>query len=252
MFTIDLSTQTVLVTGAGRGIGRAIVDALLDAGAWVIAHYHRTPIDFDHPKLCTLSFNLNQIEEIPAFWNACLELQQQHRMPSIQGLVLNAAVALSAPLDMPYGQWLDAWQQTLRVNVTSAAALAKEVLASFRLQRKGRFVWIASRAAFRGDTPEYWAYAASKSAMLGVSRSIARFHGKEGICSFALAPGFTMTHMAQDFIDAYGEEYVKNDIALEHITQPRDVALWVPWLLSGHADHATGATIDVNAGSYIR
>lgn len=252
MIHLDLSAQTVIVTGGSRGIGRAIVDALLEAGAWVIAHRNRSPIDRKHPRLHDIAFDLNRIEEIPAFWNQCLDLVRQHRMPPIQGMVLNAAVALSAPPDMPFGQWLDVWQQTMRVNVTAAAALAKEALAYFRMQRKGRFVWVASRAAFRGDTPEYWAYAASKSAMLGVSRSIARFHGKEGIRSFALAPGFTMTDMAQDFIDAYGEDYVKSDIALEQITQPRDVALWVPWLLSGHADHATGATIDVNAGSYVR
>ncbi len=252
MLNIDLSGQTVLVPGSSRGIGKAIVEALLEAGAWVIAHRNRTPLTIEHPRLQSIAFDLNRPEAIPSFWQDCLHLLRQQTMPPLKGVVLNAAVALRAPLDMPFEDWFNAWEQSMRVNVGAAAALAKEVLPYFRAQQEGRFVWIASRAAFRGDTPEYWAYAASKSAMLGVSRSIARFHGKEGIRSFALAPGFNMTDMAKDFIDAYGEDYVKNDIALERITQPRDVALWVPWLLSGYADHATGATFDVNAGSYVR
>ena len=83
------------------------------------------------------------------------------------------------------------------------------------------------------------------------TRSIARAYGRENITAFDVAPGFTRTAMAQDFIDEYGEEYVVDQIALASLTEPDDVATIVTFLASGLADHATGTTIDVNAGSYV-
>lgn len=81
---------------------------------------------------------------------------------------------------------------------------------------------------------------------------IARGFGKQGIKAFLVAPGFTRTEMAQSFIDRYGENYAVNDIALERLTEPDDIAPTVAFLLSGYADHATGSTIDLNAASYVR
>lgn len=112
-------------------------------------------------------------------------------------------------------------------------------------------VHISSRAAFRGDTTAYMAYAASKGGMVSLSRSIARGYGKQGIKSFVVAPGFIQTDMAQQFIDVYGEQFVLDDLALDTLTQPKDLAPTVIFLLSGWMDHATGCTIDVNAGSYV-
>lgn len=113
-------------------------------------------------------------------------------------------------------------------------------------------IHISSRAGFRGDTAEYMAYAASKGGMLALSKSIARAYGKQHIYSFAIAPGFTLTDMAQQFVDKYGKDYILNDIALPEITLPKDIAPTVLFLASGHMDHATGTTIDINAGSYVR
>ena len=87
---------------------------------------------------------------------------------------------------------------------------------------------------------------------MALTRSIARAFGKEGIYAFAVAPGFTRTEMAQDFIDQYGEEIALRDNALGRFTEPDDVAPTVVFLASGLADHATGTTVDVNAASYVR
>ena len=87
--------------------------------------------------------------------------------------------------------------------------------------------------------------------MVALTRSIARGFGKQNIVAFNVAPGFTRTAMAQDFIDQYGEDYAVSDIALTRLTEPKDVAPTVVFLASGLADHATGATIDINAGSYV-
>ena len=124
-------------------------------------------------------------------------------------------------------------------------------VAHFQQHGGGRIINVASRAAFRGDTPDYMAYAASKGGLVALTRSLARGFGKDGICAFTLAPGFTRTDMAQDFIDAYGEDYATSDLALNTLTAPEDIAPTAVFLASGYADHATGATIDLNAGSYV-
>lgn len=250
--TIDISAQTVVLTGASRGIGAAIAQALLDAGATVIAQYHQHPIQLRSARCLPLPCNLAEVSSVITFWQQCCQLQLTQALPPISALVLNAGIALASPLHTSEQEWMDNWHNTMQVNLNAAALLAKLALPHFVQQRTGRYVWISSRAAFRGDTPDYWAYAASKAAMLAIHRSIARYHGKQGIRSFAIAPGFTRTDMAQAFIDAYGQEHTLSDIALERLTEPADVAAWLPWLLSGSADHATGTTIDINAGSYVR
>ena len=79
-----------------------------------------------------------------------------------------------------------------------------------------------------------------------------RSFGKNNIKSFIVSPGFTRTQMAESFIAAYGEERVLNEIALNTLTTPQDLAPMIGLMCSGLMDHATGATIDVNAGSHIR
>ena len=85
-----------------------------------------------------------------------------------------------------------------------------------------------------------------------MGRSVARSFGKQNIKSFILSPGFTRTQMAESFSETYGEERVLNEIALNELTKPEDLAPLVGLMCSGLMDHATGATIDVNAGSHIR
>ena len=86
---------------------------------------------------------------------------------------------------------------------------------------------------------------------MALTRSIARAYGKQGIKAFNIAPGFVRTDMAKDFVERYGDQVVTGDIALERLTEPKDIAPMVTFLCSGLADHATGCTIDINAGSYV-
>ena len=166
-------------------------------------------------------------------------------------LVNNAGIALGSPLYGDEEEWLVHWNKTLSVNLTAAAILCRKAIIHFKERGGGRIINISSRAAFRGDTPDYLAYAASKGGTVALTRSIARGYGKEGIKAFDIAPGFTRTDMAQLFIDQYGESFALNDIALTRLTEPGDIAPLVVFLASGLGDHATGTTIDINAGSYV-
>jgi NAD(P)-dependent dehydrogenase (short-subunit alcohol dehydrogenase family) len=167
-------------------------------------------------------------------------------------LINNAGVAHSTDIAEHDEQWIADWAHTFSVNTQAQGILCKKAIATFKIQGGGRIINVASRAAFRGDTPDYLAYGASKGAIPALTRSIARYFGKENIKAFCIAPGFVRTDMAQDFMDQYGEAYALNDIALNQLTEPKDLAPMVVFLASGLADHATGTTIDINAASYVR
>ncbi len=248
---INLSGQTVLVTGASRGIGAAVARSLAASGARVAIHYGkgRAAAEALAQEIGGRAFgaDLASADACAALWEEVIG-----SYGAIQGLVNNAGIAVGSPVTGPAARWLADWNQTLAVNLAATALLSRAALAHFEQQHNGRIVNIASRAAFRGDTPDYLAYAASKGGMVALTRSIARGFGKKGIKAFLIAPGFTRTDMAQAFIEQYGEDYAMRDIALERLTEPDDIAPTVTFLLSGLADHATGSTIDLNAGSYVR
>jgi 3-oxoacyl-[acyl-carrier protein] reductase len=249
---IDLSHTSVLVTGASRGIGAAIARALGKAGARVAVHCRE-----QRQQAASLAAeigasaevfqaDLGKADECAALWNDVIA-----RFGRVNTLVNNAGIAISSPLEIAAASWQAAWDLTMAVNVRAPAILSRLAIEHFQNTRGGRIINISSRAAFRGDQPAYLAYAASKGGLVALTRSIARGFGKAGILAFNVAPGFTRTEMAQDFLDQYGEDYATSDIALQRLTEPDDVAPFVVFLASGLGDHATGCTIDVNAGSYV-
>ncbi|MGD8413231.1 MAG: SDR family oxidoreductase [Candidatus Latescibacterota bacterium] len=250
---VDLSGMKVLVTGASRGIGRAIAREMTRSGAAVGANYNR-----DRAAAESLAEGAGgQVKLLQADLSdasACADLFRRavDVLGGVDVLVNNAGIAVSSPLDEPVESCTEAWNRTLAVNLVAAGILSREAILHFRQSGGGRIIHIASRAAFRGDTPDYLAYAASKGGMVALSRSIARGCGRDGVKSFVIAPGFTRTEMAQDFIDQYGEELAMKDVALDRLTEPQDIAPLAVFLASGLADHATGTSIDVNAGSYVR
>lgn len=248
---VDLSDQNILVTGASRGIGRAIAHALGTSGARVAIHYHRSAAPAE--ALARELETAQSFQADLATTEGCAQLFDDvvAAFGRIDVLVNNAGVAVQLPLDAPDETWAEGWARTMNVNLRAPELLCRCALRHFRERDGGRILNVASRAAFRGDTPDYMAYAASKGGLVALTRSIARGFGDDGIVAFTLAPGFTRTDMAQDFIDEYGEDYATSDLALSRLTEPEDIAPLAVFLASGLADHATGATIDINAGSYV-
>lgn len=250
---ISLKGQVVLITGAGRGIGAAIARQFAMAGATLALHYRGSAAAAEAlaagggPDSEVFQADLSDPAGAGSLARALLA-----RYGRVDVLVNNAGIALSLPLDQAEDAWLAGWQETLQVNLVAAAQLCKALIPAMAERGGGRLVHIASRAAFRGDLPEYMAYAASKGGLVALSRSLARGYGRLGIKSFVVAPGFTRTEMAEQFIREHGEEIALRDLALGRLTRPEDVAPTVLFLASGLMDHATGCTIDINAGSYVR
>ncbi|PSQ54992.1 MAG: 3-oxoacyl-ACP reductase [Bacteroidetes bacterium QH_10_64_37] len=249
---LDLSDQIVLVTGASRGIGRATAEAVAEAGATVAVHYGQShnaageTVEACGPDARAFQADLSTLDATDSLIDRVIETYGR-----LNALVLNAGVAVPTPLDADTERWDEAWTETMHVNLRAPELLCRHTLDHFRDCDGGRIISVASRAAFRGDTPDYMTYAASKAGLVALTRSIARGFGDDGVKAFTVAPGFTRTDMAQDFIDAYGEAHATSDLALNRLTEPADVASIVVFLAGGKADHATGTTIDINAGSYV-
>jgi 3-oxoacyl-[acyl-carrier protein] reductase len=253
LMNLDLSGKTVLVTGASRGIGRAIALRLGGAGARVAVHGFS---NLERASAVAAAAG-NGSEAFAADLAdrrapGLLFDEVVARFGKVDVLVNNAGISLEMPISMPDDEWELAWEKTMAVNVRAVEMLTRRAVRHFGENEGGRFIHIASRAAFRGDTPDYVAYAASKGAVVAMSKTIARGLGKQNIMSFVIAPGWVRTDMAAEFIERHGEEQVTGTLALPKLTEPDDIAPMVVLLASGLADHATGTSIDMNAGSYVR
>ena len=167
-------------------------------------------------------------------------------------LVNCAGIYRAAAVEDDFADWTESWRRTLDINLLAPAVLCREAIVSFRCRGGGIIVNIASRAAWRGDDPEYQHYAASKAAVVAMTKTIARHHGREGITAFAIAPGWVNTALNQDFFDKYGVAAAAETVPLGEVAEPEDIANTIAFLASGLARHATGATIDINGASYVR
>ena len=250
---IDLSKRTILVTGANSGIGYAIAKQLLESNASVALHYNSKSDGVkelhkqfpDQSEIFEADFN--QSDSVINLFDDILSWKD-----SLDTLINNAGTSIMNSVDLDDKEWNNNWNTIMNINLLATGILSKKALQHFKNNNGGRIVNIASRAAFRGDTPDYLAYAASKAGMVALIKSIARGFGKDGITAFSVAPGFTRTAMAQKSIDKYGEDFVVKDIALNQLTEPKDIAPIVTLICSGEFDHGTGSNIDINAGSYVR
>ncbi|MCW3835311.1 SDR family NAD(P)-dependent oxidoreductase [Sphingomonas canadensis] len=234
-----MTTPHILVTGSSRGIGAAILAALQAAGARAAAHGTASgiPADFADPAAPR------------ALWAQALD-QLDGR---IDILVNNAGIFEAAPMDLEHDDWVAAWERTMRVNLTASAELSRLAVRHWLAEgRGGRLVNIASRAAYRGDSPAHWHYAASKAGMVAMTKSIARAYAAQGILAFAICPGFTMTGMAEEYLASRGGDRLLADIPLGRVAGPEEVAAAAKFCALEAPPSMTGAVLDINGASYVR
>ncbi len=249
---VELEGKVALVTGASRGIGKAVATHLAQSGASVAVHGNRNA-SLAEKIVAEIGNRADVFQADLADADACENLLKDvlANYGQLDILVNNAGIAQFVDEKASAKRWLHVWEQTMAINARATAILCRLAIEQYRKQGGGHIINIASRAAFRGDTAEYAIYAASKGAVVSLTRSIARAYGKDGIKAFVVAPGFVRTDMAKEAVHSYGEEFILKDIALNHLTEPENIAPMVTLLASGLADHATGTSIDINAGSYV-
>jgi NAD(P)-dependent dehydrogenase (short-subunit alcohol dehydrogenase family) len=229
----------ILVTGTSRGIGRSILEAL--GGHNVVGHSSRGGDG-------EIAADLARPGAAEAIWSEAMERLGGR----IEVLVNNAGIFEAAPIDLDHEAWVTGWQRTMQVNLMAAAELCRLAVIHFRERGGGRIVNVSSRAAYRGDSPDHWHYAASKAGMIGMTKSIARGYASEGVYAFAVCPGFTVTGMVDDYIASRGGGAFLADIPLGRPAESAEVAETVRWLALDAPASATGAVIDVNGASFVR
>jgi 3-oxoacyl-[acyl-carrier protein] reductase len=238
-----MAQLTALVTGSARGIGAAIASCLRARGARVIGHATKA-----HDAE-TIGADLADPTAPARLWEEALERADGR----IDVLVNNAGLFAANPIALSDIQWLDNWEDTLRINLTAAAELSRYAVRHWlALGRPGRIVHVASRAAHRGDSPDHWHYAAAKGGMVAMHKTIARHYAASGIMSYAICPGFTDTGMAEDYLASRGGAGVLADIPLGRVATPDEIATMAAFCALDAPESMTGAVLDANGASYVR
>jgi 3-oxoacyl-[acyl-carrier protein] reductase len=234
-----MTALNILVTGTSRGIGEAIARAL--DGHRVVGHSSQGGEG-------RIAADLAQPGAAGRIWREALERLGGR----IDGRVNNAGIFEAAPVDLAAEEWLARWRRTLDVNLVAAAELCRLAVLHFREEGGGRIVNVASRAAYRGDSPQHWHYAASKAGLVAMTKSIARGYAAENILAFVVSPGFTSSEMVDDYMASRGGKQILADIPLGRVATAAEVAETVRWLAVDAPASATGAAIDVNGASFVR
>ncbi|MFL0356408.1 SDR family NAD(P)-dependent oxidoreductase [Erythrobacter sp. GH1-10] len=233
----------ILITGTSRGIGASARTALEARGEKVIGHSTRA-LDAN-----TIAADFSNPGAADFLWEEAMDRSGGQ----IAAVINNAGLFEANRLDRSDIEWLDAWEDTLRINLTAAAQLSRFAVRHWQSRGTGgRLVHVASRAAYRGDSPAHWHYAAAKGGMVAMHKSIARAYANEGILSYAITPGFTDTSMAGDYLESRGGPGLLADIPLGRVAEPEEIARIIEFCALDAPPSMTGAVIDANGASFVR
>jgi 3-oxoacyl-[acyl-carrier protein] reductase len=243
------NSRNVLVTGASRGLGLAIARRLAAAGYRVIAVARGKSKPLTEAtaaaerggggELHFAPFDLGKVEAIPD-----LVKNLRKEFGPLYGLVNNAAVGHDGALAMMHNSRIE---ELVRLNTLSPIVLTKYVVRAMMAEGAGRIVNVASIIGFTGYSG-LAAYAATKAAMLGFTRSLAREVGRLGINVNAVAPGFLDTEMTHGLVGEQRERVIRRS-ALRRLADVDDVANAVEFLLGDQARSISGTVLTVDAGT---
>ena len=248
----DLSGKSVLITGASRGIGAAAARLCHANGADIIVHasgegdamtalandLKLKPSQIIHEDLAIIGAGARLVDKAIAHTGR------------LNAIVNNAGIYLPTEINGTENEWDEGWANTLAVNVKAPADICRAAIHHFRDHDGGRIINLSSRAAYRGDGPDFAAYAASKAAINAMTKTWARGLSGESILFYAISPGWVETRMAPKDIEA--RKHAIKDIPLGRVAQPSEVASLISFLLSDACQSATGSTFDINGASYVR
>jgi NAD(P)-dependent dehydrogenase (short-subunit alcohol dehydrogenase family) len=252
---LNMIGRGVLVTGASRGIGRAVARAFAALGDRVAVH-HRSSPDLAAETLHTLDgagHLVVQAELADADAVRRMVDESVAGLGTVDVLVNNAAMYREHRIaDVSYQEWQDAWRETLGVNLVGSANVTYCVVHHMLAAGiHGRIVNVSSRGAYRGE-PRVPAYGASKAGLNSLTGSMARALAPHGIAVTGVAPGFVATDMANEALREPRGADIRAQSPFGRVAQPEEVAAAVIYLASPEAEFASGTVIDVNGASYLR
>jgi NAD(P)-dependent dehydrogenase (short-subunit alcohol dehydrogenase family) len=248
-----MTKRAVLVTGASRGIGRAVAQAFARQGDRVAVH-HRASDGLAREVLAglpgsghtVLAADLADAEAVRRMVD-----QAAADLGGLDVLVNNAGVYAWHPItEVSYEQWQDAWRDTLAVNLTGAANVTWCAVQHMK-HTGGRIVNVTSRGAYRGE-PRHPAYGASKAGLNAFGQSMARALAPYRIAVASVAPGYVETDMTVDDLGSPQGAEIRGQSPFNRVATPEEIAAAVVYLASEEAEWASGAVLDLNGASYLR
>ncbi|MFE9044900.1 SDR family NAD(P)-dependent oxidoreductase [Streptomyces sp. NPDC012421] len=248
--------RRVLVSGASRGLGRAVARAFAANGDRVAVH-HGTRAEDARATLASLDGTGHVLVggdlADPAGAAEVVGAAVEGLAGGIDVLVNNAAVNLPHPLaETPYEEWAALWQRHVAVNLLATANLS-HLVARGMIDRGtgGRLVNIGSRGAFRGE-PDHPAYGATKAAVHALGQSLAVSLAPYGIGVASVAPGFFATERVAPRLEGPEGEAIRAQSPFGRVADADEIAAAVLWLASPAAEWASGTILDLNGASYLR
>lgn len=246
---IDLQGNVALVTGGAQGIGKSIVGLLADCGASVVvsdinretAEKTVAELTAQGKKAMAVQANVARGEEVKAMVDSVVS-----QWGKIDILVNNAGITRDTLLLRMKDE---DWDAVLSVNLKGTYHCMKAVLSSMSKQRRGRIINISSIVGVIGNAGQA-NYAASKAAVIGLTKTVAREYAGRGITVNAVAPGFIDTAMTA-VLSAEVKENLMKQIPLARLGSPSDIANAVVFLASDRAGYMTGQVLHVNGGMYM-
>jgi 3-oxoacyl-[acyl-carrier protein] reductase len=245
--------RAVLVTGASRGIGRAVAQAFAEQGDRVAVHHRNSP-GLARDVLAGLPGYGHTIVRADLADPDAVRLMVEAAVADLGGLdvvVNNAGIYAWHPItEVSYEHWQQTWRETLAVNLTGAANLTWCAVQHMK-QTGGRIVNVSSRGAFRGE-PRHPAYGASKAGLNSFGQSMARALARYGIAVATVAPGYVETEMAADDLNSARGDEIRAQSPFNRVATPEEIAAAVVYLASDEAEWASGSILDLNGASYLR
>jgi 3-oxoacyl-[acyl-carrier protein] reductase len=245
-FTINLEGKVALVTGASRGIGRAIAESLVQAGAVVIgtatSEKGAAAIqDYLGEGGFGLVLNVTDTQSVTDLF-----AQIKEKAGDVDILVNNAGITRD---NLLMRMKEDEWQDIIDTNLTSIFRLSKPVMRSMMKKRFGRIISIGSVVGTMGNAGQV-NYSAAKAGLIGFTKSLAREVASRQITVNAIAPGFIQTDMT-DELTPEQQQAIMSQVPMERLGQAQEIANAVLFLASDSAAYITGETLHVNGGMYM-
>ena len=243
---IDLANLNVILTGSTGGIGSEILNKLIKCNANVIAtgtnEVKLNNLKQNFPNIIIKKFDISNHKLIEGFIDEC----NSEFNNKIDVLINNAGITKD---NLSIRMKDDEWNRVIGVNLTSTFLISKNTIKKMLKNKNGKIINITSVVAHTGNLGQS-NYAASKSGIVGMSKSLAIEYGKKNIKVNCISPGF----IKSDMTDKINEEYtqkLREKISLGKFGIPEDVANAVIFLSSSMSDYITGETIHVNGGMYF-
>ncbi len=242
------------MTGASRGIGRAVAWAFAERGERVAVHHRDSAalaaeVVAGLPGGGHLAVQADLAE--PDAVRRMVDAAHDH-LGGLDVLVNNAGIYVAHPItEVSYEQWQQQWNATLGVNLTGAANVTWCAAQYMVAAGGGRIVNVSSRGAFRGE-PGQPAYGASKAGLNAMGQSLARALAPHGVAVTTVAPGYVETDMTTEHLNAASGDRIRAESPFGRVAQPDEIAAAVVYLASPEAEWASGTIVDLNGASYLR